>query len=150
MLFSTGADQFRRCDCGPLPAGSYTVQVVGFTVVNATYTGTATVAPEPSLATGTARYKKAQHDFQRSQELSSGPTYRKLQRQRNQGQIRMWNRASSTTFGNFYVAVLKACRTVSMMEVIAMRASFSYHWAADGIKIGSALAGVDGVGLGER
>jgi alpha-glucosidase len=50
-----GQTNFEDADCGPLPAGSYTVQVVGFTVVNATYTGTASVAPEPAAATGTAR-----------------------------------------------------------------------------------------------
>ena len=64
-----GQTNFEDADCGPLPAGSYTVQVVGFTVVNATYTGTATVAPEPSLATGTARYKKSNMTFSAPKEL---------------------------------------------------------------------------------
>src|SRR6185437_287199 len=57
-------------DCGQLASGTYTVKVVGFTVVNATYSGAATVAPEPALATGNARYKKSNLTFSTPVELT--------------------------------------------------------------------------------
>jgi hypothetical protein len=42
---------------------------LGFLVANATYSGTATLAPEPTLTTGMARYKKSNIIFTAPQEL---------------------------------------------------------------------------------
>lgn len=58
-----GGTIFEDADCGQLASGVYTVQVVGFTVVNATYNGSASVAPEPTSAVGRARYKTGNFTF---------------------------------------------------------------------------------------
>ena len=64
-----GQTNFEDADCGQLASGTYTVQVVGFTVVNATYNGSATLAPEPAMSTGQARYRKSNVTFSAPQEL---------------------------------------------------------------------------------
>ncbi len=60
---TTTGDPSELADCGQLAAGAYTVQVVAFAVANSTYSGTATLAPEPTAATGTARYKSGKFGF---------------------------------------------------------------------------------------
>jgi len=52
-----GNTNFELADCGQLPSGAYTVQVVTFAAVAATYNGSATLAPEPANPIGKARYK---------------------------------------------------------------------------------------------
>ncbi len=54
-----GQTIFEDADCGQLASGTYTVQVVGFVVANASYSGTAKLAPEPAAGTGNARYRKS-------------------------------------------------------------------------------------------
>jgi hypothetical protein len=54
---------FELADCGQLPSGVYTVQIVGFVTVNATYTGNASLAAEPVSAQGKARYKSGNFTF---------------------------------------------------------------------------------------
>ncbi len=144
-----GQTNFEDADCGPLPAGTYTVQVVGSTVVNATYTGAATVAPEPSLATGTARYKKGDMTFSTPKELprpnnianSSGNVFTADQD--------VEPRIVHDALGNFYVAAIEGVPGgIDVWRSSDGGASFSYLGQPDGTQIGSALAGVDGVGLG--
>jgi len=50
--------------------------------------------------------------------------------------------------GNFYVAAIEGVPGGIMYGSHPMRTSFSYLGQPDGIQIGSALAGVDGVGPG--
>ncbi len=144
-----GQTNFEDADCGPLPAGTYTVQVVGSTVVNATYTGAATVAPEPSLATGTARYKKGDMTFSTPKELlrpnnianSTGNVFTADQD--------VEPRIVHDALGNFYVAAIEGVPGgIDVWRSSDGGASFSYLGQPDGTQIGSALAGVDGVGLG--
>jgi len=144
-----GQTNFEDADCGPLPAGTYTVQVVGSTVVNATYTGAATVGPEPSLATGTARYKKGDMTFSTPKELlrpnnianSTGNVFTADQD--------VEPRIVHDALGNFYVAAIEGVPGgIDVWRSSDGGASFSYLGQPDGTQIGSALAGVDGVGLG--
>src|SRR3954453_11794762 len=46
-----------QADCGQLPSGTYTIQVVAFAAVNTTYSGVASLGPEPTSPVGKARYK---------------------------------------------------------------------------------------------
>lgn len=48
---------FELADCGQLPSGTYTVQIVTFAAVSATYTGNASLGPEAANPVGKARYK---------------------------------------------------------------------------------------------
>src|SRR5438105_6334534 len=52
-----GMTNFELADCGQLPSGTYTIQVVTFAAVAATYSGNASLGPEPANAVGKARYK---------------------------------------------------------------------------------------------
>ncbi|HEY1526433.1 MAG TPA: sialidase family protein [Candidatus Angelobacter sp.] len=144
-----GQTNFEDADCGPLPAGSYTVQVVGFTVVNATYTGSATVAPEPSLATGTARYKKSNMTFIAPQELKRPDNFVNSSGNVLTADQDVEPRIVHDTLGNFYVAAIEGVPGgIDVWKSSDGGASFSYLGQPDGIQIGSALASVDGVGLG--
>jgi len=52
-----GFTNFELADCGQLASGAYTVQVVTFAAVATSYTGTASLGPEPTNVVGKARYK---------------------------------------------------------------------------------------------
>jgi hypothetical protein len=52
-----GMTNFELADCGQLPSGTYTVQVVTFAAVAASYSGSASLGPEPANPVGKARYK---------------------------------------------------------------------------------------------
>ena len=56
-------DPTELADCGQLAAGAYTVQVAAFLVANSTYSGIATLGPEPTAPTGIARYRSGRFGF---------------------------------------------------------------------------------------
>ena len=95
-----GGTIFEDADCGPLAAGTYTVQVVGFTVVNATYTGTASVAPEPTSAVGLARYKPGKFTFSTPLVLPGPPNTLS-------GQQGIEPRVAVDPVGNLYAAAIQ-------------------------------------------
>lgn len=143
-----GQTTFEDADCGQLASGTYTVQVVGFTVVNATYTGAATVAPEPALATGNARYKKSNMTFSAPQELQ-----RPINLANSTGNILTADqdvepRIVHDALGNFYVAAIQGVPGgIDVWKSVDSGNSFTYLGQPDGVQIGAAL-GADGVGLG--
>jgi len=59
----TNGNPSELADCGQLAAGAYTVQVVAFATVNATYSGSAVLGPEPVSPVGKARYKSGKFAF---------------------------------------------------------------------------------------
>src|SRR6185312_1740140 len=143
-----GQTNFEDADCGQLASGTYTVQVVGFTVVNATYSGAATVAPEPALATGNARYKKSNLTFSTPVELT-----RPIDLTNNGGtgvssDQDVEPRIVHDVLGNYYVAAIQGVPGgIDVWKSTDSGNSFSYLGQPDGLQIGSAL-GADGVGLG--
>jgi hypothetical protein len=143
-----GQTTFEDADCGQLASGTYTVQVVGFTVVNATYTGSATVAPEPALATGNARYKKSNLTFSASQELQ-----RPIDLANTTGNIVTADqdvepRIVHDALGNYYVAAIQGVPGgIDVWKSVDSGNTFTYLGQPDGVQIGAAL-GADGVGLG--
>lgn len=144
-----GQTNFEDADCGPLPAGTYTVQVVGFTVVNATYTGSATVAPEPAMSTGTARYKKSNMTFSAPQELKRPDNFLNSSGNVLSADQDVEPRVVHDALGNLYVAAIEGVPGgIDVWKSTNGGASFTYLGQPDGVQIGSALAGVDGVGLG--
>lgn len=143
-----GQTNFEDADCGQLPSGTYTVQVVGFTVVNATYTGAATLGPEPTLATGNARYKKSNMTFSAPQELQ-----RPIDLTNSTGTITSADqdvepRIVHDALGNYYVAAIQGVPGgIDVWKSVDSGNSFTYLGQPDGVQIGATL-GADGVGLG--
>jgi hypothetical protein len=143
-----GQTTFEDADCGQLASGTYTVQVVGFTVVNATYNGTATVAPEPALGTGSARYKKSNLTFSAPLELQ-----RPIDLLNNGGtgvssDQDVEPRIVHDVLGNYYVAAIQGVPGgIDVWKSSNGGGNFSYLGQPDGVQIGATL-GADGVGLG--
>jgi hypothetical protein len=143
-----GQTSFEDADCGQLASGTYTVQVVGFTVVNATYNGSATLAPEPASGTGNARYKKSNLTFSAPQELQ-----RPIDLLNNGGggvssDQDVEPRIVHDVLGNYYVAAIQGVPGgIDVWKSTNAGGSFSYLGQPDGVQIGATL-GADGVGLG--
>jgi hypothetical protein len=143
-----GQTNFEDADCGQLASGTYTVQVVGFTVVNATYTGAATVAPEPALGTGNARYKKSNMTFSAPQELPRPNDAANSTGTLVSADQDVEPRIVHDALGNYYVAAIQGVPGgIDVWKSTDSGASFSYLGQPDGLQIGAAL-GADGVGLG--
>src|SRR5207248_4368907 len=58
-----GMTTSEAADCGQLALGAYSVQVVAFATANASYSGTASLGPEPVSPVGKARYKSGNFAF---------------------------------------------------------------------------------------
>jgi hypothetical protein len=143
-----GQTTFEDADCGQLASGTYTVQVVGFTVANATYTGAATLGPEPALGTGNARYKKSNMTFTAPEELQ-----RPINLANSTGNILTADqdvepRIVHDALGNYYVAAIQGVPGgIDVWKSVDSGNSFTYLGQPDGVQIGATL-GADGVGLG--
>jgi hypothetical protein len=97
---ATGGTASEDADCGALASGTYTVQVVGFTVVNATYNGTASLGPEPTSPTGRARYKSGNFTFSAPLVLPGPPNTLT-------GQQGIEPRVVTDSAGNLYAAAIQ-------------------------------------------
>ncbi|HWG86381.1 MAG TPA: hypothetical protein VN679_01270, partial [Candidatus Acidoferrales bacterium] len=143
-----GGTTSEDADCGQLPSGTYTVQVVGFTVANATYTGAATVAPEPTLGTGNARYKKSNLTFSAPQELQRPIDFVNNGGTGISSDQDVEPRIVHDVLGNYYVAAIQGVPGgIDVWKSSDSGKSFTYLGQPDGLQIGSAM-GADGVGLG--
>lgn len=58
-----GLTNYETADCGQLASGVYTVSVEASAAVNATYTGSISLAPEPATPSGNARYRPGTFTF---------------------------------------------------------------------------------------
>jgi hypothetical protein len=143
-----GQTNFEDADCGQLASGTYTVQVDGFTVVNATYTGAATVAPEPALGTGNARYKKSNLTFSAPQQLQRPNNLANATGNILTADQDVEPRIVHDVLGNYYVAAIQGIPGgIDVWKSTDSGASFNYLGQPDGVQIGATL-GADGVGLG--
>src|SRR5882724_2268673 len=69
-----GNTDFEAADCGQLASGTYTVQVVAFATVNASYSGKASLGPEyEAFTVAKARYKSGNFAFSKSLTLPGPP-----------------------------------------------------------------------------
>lgn len=143
-----GGTNFEDADCGQLPSGTYTVQVVGFTVVTATYTGAATLGPEPSLGTGSARYKKSNLTFSTPQELQRPIDLANTSGTNVSADQDVEPRIVHDVLGNYYVAAIQGVPGgIDIWKSVDSGNTFSYMGQPDGLQVGATL-GADGVGLG--
>lgn len=143
-----GSTNFEDANCGQLPSGVYTVQVVAFTVVNSSYSGSATVAAEPAAQVGSARYKKSDATFSAGQELTRPPNPANATGTILTADQDVEPRVVRDSLGNLYVAAIEGVPGgVDMWKSVDGGGNWQYIGEPDGLQIGSTL-GVDGVGLG--
>lgn len=139
-----GGTTFEDADCGQLPSGTYTVQVVAFTTANATYTGAATLGPEPTMTTGRARYTTGKFTFTSPQVLP-GPSDLLF----NQQGIEP--RAMTDPLGNIYVAAIQGIPAgTDVWKSMDGGYTFSYLGQPDGAQAASAIARGGGAGGGDE
>ena len=128
-------------DCGQLAAGTYTVKVVAFAVANTSYTGTATVAPEPTAPTGTGRYRSGNFTFSNRMVLP-GPPDLLLNSQGTEPRVK------TDALGNIYAAAIQGVPAgTDVWKSMDGGASFTYLGQPDGAQAAAAL-GARGAGLG--
>lgn len=135
---------FELADCGQLPAGTYTVQVVAFATVNATYNGTATLAPEPTSPQGKARYKSGKFSFT-NPILLPGPADAAAGTQDIEPRVR------ADALGNIYAAGIQGIPAgTDAWKSVDGGKTWSYLGEPDGAQAASALARGGGLGGGDE
>lgn len=136
-----GGTTFELIDAGQLPSGTYTVQVVTFTGVNATYNGNATLGPEPTNANGTARYKNGNFTFTAPLVLPGPPDAAFNQ----QG---LEPRVTTDPLGNIYAAAIQGIPAgTDTWKSMDGGKSWTYLGQPDGAQAAAAL-GARGAGAG--
>jgi hypothetical protein len=140
-----GSTVFEDVDLGQLTSGTYDVQVVAFTVVNESYTGTALVGPPPADGARLAKYKTGKFTFTQPKVLG-GPDGLLF------GVQDLEPRAAFDPLGNIYVAAIQG--TPGGTDVWKSQDggnSFTYLGQPDGGQSASATAGrTPGVGGGDE
>jgi subtilisin family serine protease len=140
-----GATVFEDVDLGPLTSGTYDVQVVAFTTVNESYSGSVTLGPLPADGARRARYSTGKFTFTQPKVLS-GPDGILF------GVQDLEPRAAYDSLGNIYVAAIQG--TPGGTDVWKSGDggnSFTYLGQPDGGQAGSATAGrTPGVGGGDE
>jgi hypothetical protein len=139
----TGGSISELADCGQLASGTYTVQAVGFTVVNESYSGHATLGPEVNTA-GKARYKSGKFSFSTSQTLP-GPDDLLFELQGLEPRVR------TDALGNIYAAAIQGLGGgTDTWKSMDGGTSWRYLGQPDGAQAASALARGGGAGGGDE
>lgn len=128
-------------DCGQLASGTYTVQVVAFATANATYSGTASLGPEPVSPVGKARYKNGNFAFSNPLTLPGPPDV-------------VFNlqgiepRVKTDALGNLYAAAIQGIPAgTDAWKSMDGGATWEYLGQPDGAQVAAASGG-RGLGLG--
>jgi len=141
---TTSGQASELADCGQLAAGTYTVQVVAFAVANSTYSGTATVAPEPTSPTGAARYKSGKFTFSAPLTLP-GPADLAFSVQGIEPRVK------ADALGNIYAAAIQGIPAgTDAWKSMDGGKSFTYLGQPDGAQAASAVARGGGLGGGDE
>jgi hypothetical protein len=143
---STGGapETSETADCGQLPAGTYTVQVVAFAVVNESYTGSASIMPEPTTPSGRARYRTGAFTFSAPLSLTAPPDL--LFRAQE-----LEPRAAYDALGNIYVATIQGTPAgTDMFKSMDHGQSFTYLGQPDGAQAAASVARGAGFGGGDE
>ncbi len=131
-------------DCGQLPSGSYTVQVVAFATANETYSGAASLGPEPTNPVGRARYKPGKFTFSNPLTLP-GPNDLVLGVQGIEPRVR------TDALGNIYAAAIQGVPAgTDVWKSMDGGNSFQYLGQPDGAQAAAAIARGFGVGGGDE
>lgn len=151
-LVGSSAQSFatwENIDAGPLPPGNYTVWIVASPTVNATYSGSASIAPYPGVPSGRARYKVGAFTFSTPFELN-----RPADIQNSDGTViiaadqDVEPRIGHDPLGNLYVAAIEGVPGgVDVWKSLDGGATFTYLGEPDGAQA-AAMAGATGAGVG--
>ena len=136
-----GMTTSEAADCGQLASGTYSVQVVAFATVNASYSGTASLGPEPVSPTGKARYKNSNATFSKPLTLPGPPDV-------------VFNlqgiepRVKTDALGNLYAAAIQGIPAgTDAWKSMDGGNTWTYLGQPDGAQV-AAAAGGRGLGLG--
>ena len=139
-----GGTVAEQADCGQLPSGTYTVQVVAFAVVDSTYSGTASLGPEPTNPVGKARYKSGNFTFSKPLTLP-GPDDLVF------GVQGVEPRVKTDALGNIYAAAIQGVPAgTDVWKSLDGGNSFRYLGQPDGAQAAAAIARGMGVGGGDE
>ena len=136
-----GSTDFEAADCGQLASGTYTVQVVAFATVNATYSGKASLGPEPVSPVGKARYKSGNFAFSKPLTLPGPPDVAfNLQG--------IEPRVKTDALGNLYAAAIQGIPAgTDAWKSMDGGTTWQYLGQPDGAQVAAASGG-RGLGLG--
>jgi hypothetical protein len=139
-----GFTNFELADCGQLPSGNYTVQIVTFAAVATTYTGTASLGPEPVNAVGKARYKSGKFTFT-SPILLPGPKDAIVGTQDIEPRVR------TDAVGNIYAAGIQGVPAgTDTWKSMDGGKSWTYLGEPDGAQAADSIARGGGLGGGDE
>jgi len=140
-----GNTTFEDVDLGQLTSGTFNVQVVAYTTVNESYSGSATIGPPAADQVRLARYRNGNFSFT-SPVLMSGPNGLAL------GVQDLEPRSAYDTSGNIYVAAIQGVPAgTDVWKSTDGGLSFKYLGQPDGGQAASALAGrTPGAGGGDE
>src|SRR2546426_9530502 len=135
---------FELAASGQLPSGTYTVQVIAFVTVNATYAGNATLGPEPTSPLGRARYKSGNFTFSKPQPLT-GPSDLLSGVQGLEARVR------TDALGNIYTAAIQGVPAgTDVWKSMDGGNSFQYLGQPDGAQAAASVARGLGAGGGDE
>jgi len=145
---ANGATTSEDADLGQLPSGNYQIQVVPSSSVALTYTGAASVGPEPAVNVGKAAYRLGNFSFT-SQVLARPP-----QAVNSTGTPLFYEqdaepRVVHDAVGNIYVAAIQGIPAgTDVWKSMDGGNTFTYEGEPDGAQAAAATGGLDGVGIG--
>ncbi len=136
-------------DLGQLPSGTYQVQIVPTVAVNTPYTGSITLAPEPTVSSGRARYKLGNATFD-SQKMTRPP---QLVNTSPAGQVFLEQDAEPRIIhdpvGNLYLTAIQGVPAGSdTWKSMDGGSTWSYIGEPDGAQAAASGLGFVGVGAG--
>lgn len=139
-----GNTNFEQADCGQLASGAYTVQVVAFAVVDSSYSGNASVGPEPTSPVGKARYKSGNFSFSTPLTLP-GPDDLLFVVQGLEPRVK------TDSLGNIYAAAIQGVPAgTDVWKSLDGGSSFQFLGQPDGAQAASAIARGAGAGGGDE
>lgn len=141
-------ETFEEIDAGPLPNGTYKLVIVASQTVNVSYSGTAKIAADPSVANGQARYQAGKMAFSTPFELprpndpaNSGATIVADQDTEP--------RVVHDSLGNLYVAAIQGVPGgVDVWKSYDTGTSFTYLGQPDGTQVVATTGTTTGAGVG--
>lgn len=145
-----GGTNWEDADCGPLAAGTYSVQVQDSLAANAMYSGTISLAAEPTMSTGRARYKPGNFTFTQPVVLARptqtynstplGPTFFQQDAE---------PRVGHDAVGNIYAAAIQGVPAgTDFWKSMDGGKTFAYTGQPDGAQAAAATGLANGVGIG--